>query len=74
MVSWQAIITDFTGLEHNEIFAPVLIEDEVWVGSRALILGGTRLGCGCVVAAGSVVQGDFPAGAVIAGKPAEVIS
>ena len=43
------------------------------VGSRALILGGTRLGRGCVVAAGSIVQGDFPAGSVVAGKPAEVI-
>lgn len=74
MVSWQAIITDFAGSELEEAFAPVLLEDEVWIGSRALILGGTRLGCGCVVAAGSIVQGDFPAGAVIAGRPADVIS
>ena len=74
MVSWQTIITDFTGLEPGGTFAPVLLEDEVWIGSRAIILGGTRLGRGCVVAAGSIVQGDFPAGAVIAGKPAEVIS
>ena len=73
MVSWQAVITDFTGFESGEMYAPVLLEDEVWVGSRALILGGTRLGRGCVVAAGSIVQGDFPAGSVVAGKPAEVI-
>ena len=74
MVSWQTIITDFTGLETGEKFAPVLLEDDVWVGSKAVILGGTRLGRGCVVAAGSIVQGDFPANAVIAGKPARVIS
>jgi acetyltransferase-like isoleucine patch superfamily enzyme len=47
--------------------------DRVWVGSRAVILGGTYLGPGCVVAAGSIVQGRFPGGAVIAGRPAEVI-
>ncbi len=74
MVSWQTIITDFVGLEHGEMFDSVLLEDEVWIGSRVLILGGTRLGRGCIVAAGSIVQGDFPSGAVIAGKPAEVIS
>jgi acetyltransferase-like isoleucine patch superfamily enzyme len=74
MVSWQTIITDFAGLGPGEPFAPVVLEDEVWIGSRALILGGTRLGRGCVVAAGSVVQGEFPSGVVIAGKPAEVIS
>lgn len=74
MISWHAIITDFAGLEPVETFAPVLLEDEVWIGSRALILGGTRLGRGCVVAAGSIVQGDFQAGAVIAGIPAGVVS
>ena len=54
-------------------FAPVVLEDDVWVGSRVIILGGTRLGAGCVVAAGSVVQGVFPAGSVLAGKPAEAV-
>ncbi len=73
MVSWQVVITDFTGFAADGPFEPVVIEDEVWIGSRALILGGTRLGRGCIVAAGSVVQGVFPAGAVIAGKPAEVV-
>jgi len=73
MVSWQAIITDFTGLDQEETYAPVLLADGVWIGSRALILGGTTLGRGCVVAAGSIVQGNFPAGALIAGRPAEVM-
>jgi acetyltransferase-like isoleucine patch superfamily enzyme len=73
MVSWQTVITDSIGLGRGDESAPVLLEDGVWVGSRAIILGGSRLGRGCVVAAGSVVQGDFQAGAVIAGKPAEVV-
>jgi acetyltransferase-like isoleucine patch superfamily enzyme len=74
MVSWDTVITDFIGFAADDPFAPVMLEDGVWIGSRVLILGGTRLERGCVVAAGSVVQGEFPAGAVIAGKPAEVIS
>lgn len=73
MVSWQTILTDLVGWASGDRFAPVLLEDGVWIGSRVLVLGGTRLGRGCVVAAGSIVQGDYPAGAVIAGAPAEVI-
>jgi acetyltransferase-like isoleucine patch superfamily enzyme len=74
MVSWGTVITDFAGFDAGEPFAPVTLEDEVWIGSRVVILGGTRLGRGCVVAAGSVVQGEFPAGTIIAGKPAEVVA
>lgn len=77
MIAWQVIITDFKGLstgDYTPDFAPVVLMDRVWVGSRAVILGGTHLGPGCVVAAGSIVQGRFPGGAVIAGRPAEVIS
>jgi acetyltransferase-like isoleucine patch superfamily enzyme len=74
MVSWQTVITDFAGFDATAQFAPVVLEDEVWIGNRAIILGGTRLGRGCVVAAGAVVQGDFPAGSILAGKPAEIVS
>ena len=73
MVSWQTVITDHAGFDAAVPFVPVVLEDEVWVGSRVVILGGTVLGRGCVVAAGSVVQGEFPAGSIIAGKAAEVV-
>jgi acetyltransferase-like isoleucine patch superfamily enzyme len=73
MVSWQTVITDCTCAGPVAAFDPVVLEDEVWLGSRVVILGGTRLGRGCIVAAGSVVQGSFPAGSILAGKPAEVI-
>jgi len=73
MVSWDTVITDYVG-PGVEPFSPVVLEDDVWIGSRAVLLGGTRLGRGCVVAAGSVVRGVFPPGAVLAGKPAEVVS
>jgi acetyltransferase-like isoleucine patch superfamily enzyme len=73
MVSWQTVITDCTNLGSSTAFEPVVFEDEVWIGNRAIILGGTRLGRGCIVAAGSVVQGSFPAGSILAGQPAEAV-
>ena len=74
MVSWEAVLTDFAGFDAAEPFAPVILEDGVWIGNRAIVLGGTRLGRGCIVAGGAVVQGDFPAGSIVAGKPAEIVT
>lgn len=45
----------------------------VWLGSRVTLLPGTELGDGCVVQAGAVVSGRFPANAVIGGNPAVLI-
>jgi len=70
MISWQTLITDHADADGGRV-EPVTLEDEVWIGCRAVILGGTRLGRGCVVAAGAVVQGDYPAGSVLTGRPAE---
>jgi acetyltransferase-like isoleucine patch superfamily enzyme len=52
----------------------VVIEDHVWIGSRAVILPGVTLGRGSVVAAGAVVSRDVPPLAVVAGVPATVVS
>lgn len=52
---------------------PVIIEDHVLIGANAVVLEGVRVGEGAVVAAGSVVTQDVPAGAVVAGSPAKVI-
>ncbi len=73
MISWQTTITDFAGFDAPYQYAPVVLEDGVWIGNRAIILGGTHLGRGCIVAAGAVVQGDFPAGSILVGKPAEMV-
>jgi maltose O-acetyltransferase len=49
--------------------APVVIEDDVWVGYNAAILKGVRLGRGAVVMPGAVVLGDVEAGSMIVGNP-----
>jgi acetyltransferase-like isoleucine patch superfamily enzyme len=49
---------------------PVVIEDHVWIGSRAIILPGASLGRGAVVAAGAVVSGRVEAMTVVGGIPA----
>lgn len=56
--------------------ADVLIGDDVFIGSRVTILKGVRIGNGCVIAAGAVLQPRFEASAfsVIAGNPARVVS
>jgi len=52
---------------------PVVIEDDVWIGSRAVILKGVRIGRGAIVAAGTVVTKDVPAYSIVAGIPAKVL-
>lgn len=53
--------------------AEVQIGNCVWIGGNCTILPGVCIGDGAVVAAGSVVTKDVPAGAVVAGNPAHVI-
>jgi maltose O-acetyltransferase len=53
--------------------APVELDDHVWVGARATILPGVRVGRGAVVAAGAVVTSDVEPLAIVGGVPARVI-
>ena len=52
---------------------PVNVGDDVFIGARAIILRGVKIGEGAVVGAGSVVSRDIPAFSVCAGNPARVI-
>ncbi len=51
----------------------VKIGNDVWIGMRAMILGGKTIGDGAVIAAGAVVTKDVPPYAIVAGVPARVI-
>lgn len=50
------------------------IDDDVWIGANAVILGGARIGRGAVVGAGAVVSKNVPAMGVAVGVPAKVIA
>jgi acetyltransferase-like isoleucine patch superfamily enzyme len=53
--------------------APIVIEDDVFVGMEALVLKGVTIGEGAVVGAGAVVTQDVPPRTVVAGNPATVV-
>lgn len=52
---------------------PISIGDDVWIGSRVIILGGVRIGNHCIIGAGSVVTHDVNDYEIVAGNPAKVI-
>ena len=51
----------------------IIIDDDVWIGSRAIILSGVHIGQGAVVGAGAVVTKDVPPYAIVGGVPAKII-
>lgn len=53
--------------------APIVIEDDVWVGAHSIILKGVTIGARSIIGAGSVVTKNIPADCVAAGNPCRVI-
>lgn len=64
-------VTDEEKLPEND--QDVVFEGDNWVGARAVILKGVRVGAGSVIAAGSVVTHDVPSLSIVGGCPAKVI-
>ncbi|KAJ5626236.1 hypothetical protein N7510_002545 [Penicillium lagena] len=52
---------------------PITIEADCWIGARATILDGVRIGAGTTIAAGAVVTQDIEAGCLAGGVPAKVL-
>lgn len=53
--------------------APIVIEDNVFIGARSIILKGVTIGEGAVIGAGSVVSKDVPPYSIVCGNPARVV-
>jgi acetyltransferase-like isoleucine patch superfamily enzyme len=53
--------------------APIVIEDDAFIGARAIILKGVTIGKGAIVGAGAIVTKDVQPGDIVAGNPARVI-
>lgn len=51
----------------------IIVDDDVWIGHRAIIMSGVHIGQGAVIGAGAVVTRDVPPYAVVAGVPAKII-
>ena len=64
---------DYNDPQYKAVGKPVVIEDYVWIASRATILPGVKIGRGAVVASCAVVTKDVPPLAIVAGVPAKII-
>ena len=72
----EAVIRDYDGHEidgQKNTSSPITIGDHVWIGERATILKGVKIGDGAVVACNAVVTKDVPPNCLVAGVPAKVI-
>jgi acetyltransferase-like isoleucine patch superfamily enzyme len=56
------------------LVAPVVIEDRVWIGARAIVLKGVTIGHDAIVAAGAVVTRDVAPRTIVAGVPAKPVA
>ena len=51
----------------------VIIGDDVWIGTRSILMPGIKVGNGVIIGAGSIVTKDIPDYAVVGGSPARII-
>lgn len=54
-------------------FPQTIVEDDVWIGQRAIIMPGIRIGKGAIIGAGAVVTKDIASFSVVGGVPAHLI-
>lgn len=52
---------------------PVTIGNDVWIGTRAIIMPGVKIGDHCIIASGAIVTKSFPENCILGGVPAKII-
>ncbi len=57
----------------NRTYKSIIIEDDVWIGTRVTVLPGVTIGRGAIVGAGAVVTKDVPPYTIVGGVPARII-
>ena len=57
----------------SRLWGCIDIRDNVFIGTGAIILAGTRIGPNAIISAGAVVSHDVPPGSIVGGVPAKVI-
>jgi len=79
MLAASAYITDadwhdlYDRTQTVGVTAPVILEDNVWIGDGATICKGVTIGENSIIGAGAVVASSIPANCIAAGNPAKVI-
>lgn len=64
---------DIPTKQQDYMDAPIVIGDDVWIGTGAVILSGVTIGKGAIIAAGAVVNKDVPEYTIVGGVPAKVL-
>ena len=70
---WRVRADRYLDIPNKAAKAPVVIEDNVFIGARCIINKGVRIGEKTMIAAGSVVVKDIPANCIAGGNPCKVI-
>jgi maltose O-acetyltransferase len=71
----RGVIIETAGLDlskpapYPHISKPIVIEDGVWVGSNAIVLGGVTIGANSIIGAGAVVSKSVPPNSIMVGQP-----
>lgn len=52
---------------------PLIVNDEVWIGTDAILFSGITIGKGAIISAGAIVTKDVPPYAIVAGVPAKLV-
>jgi maltose O-acetyltransferase len=64
--------SDLKRFNSDGLVASTFVEDNVWIGSRSIILKGVRIGTGSIIGAGSIVTNNIPPNVLACGVPAKI--